>query len=334
MKFTDEELEIARSVDLVSIAERQGFTVKRVGSYYTLKEHDSIRIKNRRSWLRFSVPEGQDGHSGDNIEFLRQFCYMDFREAVIYLLNEAGYRYEDKSFKDDTSRKNHERRKEEQKKEPEGKGVFVLPEPNDNYRRLYAYLLKTRCLSKEMVDWFVKKKLIYETRRYHNVVFIGRGSFGTARFASMRGTVDNYGNPFKGDVENNDKTYGFNVRNKKNKEVKVFEAAIDLMSYMDYKRDGQSNKLALGSTWDGALDRFLLENPQIKRISLYLDNDKAGRKAAALIRKKYIEIGYHVKVRFPPHGKDWNEFLVAERKKAVIQYLNRNGNLDRKQAIG
>ena len=30
MKFTDEELEIARSVDLVSIAERQGFTVKRV----------------------------------------------------------------------------------------------------------------------------------------------------------------------------------------------------------------------------------------------------------------------------------------------------------------
>ena len=101
--------------------------------------------------------------------------------------------------------------------------------------------------------------------------------------------MDNYGNPFKGDVENNDKTYGFNVRNKKNKEVKVFEAAIDLMSYMDYKRDGQSNKLALGSTWDGALDRFLLENPQIKRISLYLDNDKAGRKAAALIRKKYIE---------------------------------------------
>ena len=100
-----------------------------------------------------------------------------------------------------------------------------------------------------MVDWFVKKKLIYETRRYHNVVFIGRDSFGTARFASMRGTVDNYGKPFKGDVDNNDKTYGFNVRNRRNKEVKVFEAAIDLMSYMDYKRDGQSNKLALGTTW-------------------------------------------------------------------------------------
>lgn len=127
MKFTDEELEIARSVDLVSIAERQGFTVKRVGSYYTLKEHDSIRIKNRRSWLRFSVPEGQDGHNGDNIEFLRQFCYMDFREAVIYLLNEAGYRYEDKSFKDDTSRKNHGEERKSKIKNKKGKGSLCFP---------------------------------------------------------------------------------------------------------------------------------------------------------------------------------------------------------------
>ena len=249
-------------------------------------------------------------------------------------LNEAGYRYEDKEFESDTYRKRHECRKAEQETEPEEKGEFVLPEANDNYRRLYAYLLKTRCLSKAVVDWFVKKKLIYETRRYHNVVFIGRDSFGTARFASMRGTVDNYGKPFKGDVDNNDKTYGFNVRNRRNKEVKVFEAAIDLMSYMDYKRDGQSNKLALGTTWDGALDRFLLENPQIKLVSLYFDNDKAGRKAAAACRKKYREMGYRVKVRFPPHGKDWNEFLVTERKKATVQYLDRSRNVVRKQAIG
>ena len=327
-------MDIARSVDLVSIAERQGFTTKRVGSYYTLKEHDSVRIKNRRTWLRYSIPQSMEGHNGDTIEFLKQFCGMDFRGSVIYLLNEAGYRYEDKEFESDTYRKRHECRKAEQETEPEEKGEFVLPEANDNYRRLYAYLLKTRCLSKAVVDWFVKKKLIYETRRYHNVVFIGRDSFGTARFASMRGTVDNYGKPFKGDVDNNDKTYGFNVRNRRNKEVKVFEAAIDLMSYMDYKRDGQSNKLALGTTWDGALDRFLLENPQIKLVSLYFDNDKAGRKAVAACRKKYREMGYRVKVRFPPHGKDWNEFLVTERKKATVQYLDRSRNVVRKQAIG
>ena len=167
-------MDIARSVDLVSIAERQGFTTKRVGSYYTLKEHDSVRIKNRRTWLRYSIPQSMEGHNVDTIEFLKQFCGMDFRGSVIYLLNEAGYRYEDKEFESDTYRKRHEYRKAEQETEPEEKGEFVLPEANDNYRRLYAYLLKTRCLSKAVVDWFVKKKLIYETRRYHNVVFIGR----------------------------------------------------------------------------------------------------------------------------------------------------------------
>lgn len=78
----------------------------------------------------------------------------------------------------------------------------------------------------------------------------------------------------------------------------------------------------------------MLENPQIKLVSLYFDNDKAGRKAAAACRKKYREMGYRVKVRFPPHGKDWNEFLVTERKKATVQYLDRSRNVVRKQAIG
>lgn len=333
MKFTDEELDIAKNVDLVSIAERQGFTTKRVGSYYTLREHDSVRIKNRRTWLRYSVPKGVEGHSGDSIGFLKEFCNMDFRDAVIYLLNEAGYRYEDKEFSNEGYKKVHERRKAEKVDQKE-KGEFNLPEPNDNYRRLYAYLIKTRCISRELVDWFVNKKLIYESRKYHNVVFIGRDSFGTARFASMRGTVDNYGNPFKGDVENNDKTFAFNVRNKNNKEIKVFEAAIDLMSYMDYVRDGKSNKLALGTTWDGALERFLLDNPHINLISLYLDNDKPGRTAAGIIRRKYMELGYRVKVRFPPYGKDWNQFLVMERKNTVVEYLEKVNRVAKKQAIG
>lgn len=83
---------------------------------------------------------------------------MDFREAVIYLLNEAGYRYEDKSFKDDTSRKNHERRKEDKIKNKKEKVALVLPEPNDEQLMLYAYIQQRSAFYKEVVDWFVKKK--------------------------------------------------------------------------------------------------------------------------------------------------------------------------------
>ena len=51
-RFTDEELAIAKSVDLCAVAESLGYTVKRIGKYHTLKEMDSIRIYNRSHWYR------------------------------------------------------------------------------------------------------------------------------------------------------------------------------------------------------------------------------------------------------------------------------------------
>lgn len=35
-RFTDEELAIAKSVDLCAVAESLGYTVKRIGKYHTL----------------------------------------------------------------------------------------------------------------------------------------------------------------------------------------------------------------------------------------------------------------------------------------------------------
>ncbi|TEB17425.1 Group II intron, maturase-specific domain [Pelotomaculum sp. FP] len=46
---------------------------------------------------------------------------------------------------------------------------------------------------------------MYESREYHNCVFVGRDAAGTPRFASVRGT---YGN-FKQDIESSDKRYNF-----------------------------------------------------------------------------------------------------------------------------
>lgn len=40
--FTKSELEMAKSVDLKAVASSMGFTVKRIGSLYTIKEMDDI----------------------------------------------------------------------------------------------------------------------------------------------------------------------------------------------------------------------------------------------------------------------------------------------------
>lgn len=156
--------------------------------------------------------------------------------------------------------------------------------------------------------------MIYESRHYHNVVFKGNDKNGVTRFASMRGVFDKQGKPFKCDVTGNDKNYGFNVVNENSTELVVFEAAIDLMSYVDIFTDYESNKLALGMLADAPLETFLREHPQITSIRFCLDGDEPGRKAAAELMRKYYELGYEVEDCPPPAGyKDYNEWLVAAK---------------------
>lgn len=307
-RFTEEELQIAKSVDLVRVAESLGFTPKRVGNYYTLKEMDSIRIYDRSNWFRWSrqFEKGQNG--GSQIDFLRVFAGMDVKSAVFWLLDFSGYRrVEDK---DSLCRLKNQ----VEKKELERKKSFVLPRPSDKNLYLYQYLQKERGLRKEVIDYFLKKNLIYESQNYHNIVFKGNASDGTTKFASMRGVFDRNRKPFKCDVAGNDKNYGFNVANKESTIVIAFEGAIDLLSYVDLFDDYESNKIALGMVSDAPLETFLKENPQIRTIYLCLDNDEAGRKAAKVLLKKYYELGYEVE-DIPPPGayKDYNEWLVSER---------------------
>ncbi len=126
--------------------------------------------------------------------------------------------------------------------------------------------------------------------------------------------VDVNPKPFKCDVTGNDKNYGFNVVNENSTELVVFEAAIDLMSYVDIFTDYESNKLALGMLADAPLETFLREHPQITSIRFCLDGDEPGRKAAAELMRKYYELGYEVEDCPPPAGyKDYNEWLVAAK---------------------
>lgn len=57
-KFTDKEMEIAKDTDLPDLLEHLGYQLKRIGRYYTTREMDSIRIKDRRTWKRYSSGTG------------------------------------------------------------------------------------------------------------------------------------------------------------------------------------------------------------------------------------------------------------------------------------
>ena len=76
--FTEEEMRLARETDLPELLSHLGYQVRRIGRYHTTAEMDSLRIKDRRTWFRYSENTG-----GDAIDFLRRFCGKAFPEASI-----------------------------------------------------------------------------------------------------------------------------------------------------------------------------------------------------------------------------------------------------------
>ena len=164
-RFTEDELQIAKSVDLVNLAADVHIPLRKVGSVFSIEGMDSAIIFNRSTWYRYSR-----GVGGSTIDFLMYFKDMEYKEAVSYLLNFAGYiRSEIPSHRTEKKTKADtiDRKPKEKEKVP-----FVLPEKADTCRGLYAYLMKRRKLSSRIINHWLKHDLMYESAPYHNIVFL------------------------------------------------------------------------------------------------------------------------------------------------------------------
>ena len=142
-------------------------------------------------------------------------------------------------------------------------------------------ILTTLTISRMVIRSFLDTGLLYEDAKYHNCVFVGRDARGTPVFASRRGTYDLDGSSFKRDVPGSDKRVAFRLPSRSDLDwVLVFEAPIDLMSYLTLHRQVTSNAVALCGVYGGALESYLKDYPHIKQIGLCLDVDEPGRVAA------------------------------------------------------
>ena len=290
-RFTDTEMQIAKETDLPELLTHLGYQVQRIGRYHTTAEMDSLRIKDRCKWFRYSQNTG-----GDAITFLQQFCGKSFPEAVEYLLA-----FHDRARDSPTKAAPFVKRDEVQK-------PFTLPPRNTDDRRAFAYLRK-RGIAAQVIRQFMNAGLLYEDAVHHNCVFVGRNESGQAKYAGLRGTYDLNGPGFKGDAPGSDKNTGFSLPHDPRSDlVLVFEAPIDLMSYLTLHRD-RTNAVALCGLYDGALQTYLQAHPEIRSIALCLDADEPGQKAAQQLQEKYQLQGYAVTVEKPRCGKDWNEYL-------------------------
>ena len=78
-RFTDAEMQIAKETDLPELLTHLGYQVRRIGRYHTTAEMDSLRIKDRRKWFRYSQNIQIIPNSGRRQKVLWQnfvFCQM------------------------------------------------------------------------------------------------------------------------------------------------------------------------------------------------------------------------------------------------------------------
>ena len=279
MTYTQAQIDKANAVDLEKFLRAQGETLVRSGKEYRWKAHDSLTVCGNK-WFRHSQSKG-----GLPVDFVMEFYGKSFPEAVQMLTGEPG--------------------EVQPEADPAPSPAFRLPLRNVTNANILNYLTQERKLSPSLVNFFIAAGDIYEDAAHHNVVFVGRDADGHPRYASSRGIREK----FRQDAAGAEKAFGFAHRST-DKQLLVFEAPIDLLSFIELfpKNWQQHNYLSLGGVSGKALRQFLSERPDVERVFLCLDADKAGEDACKRLAGLLPDT---VSVtRIQPCMKDWNDVLA------------------------
>jgi hypothetical protein len=328
---TKEQIARAKEIGIKEyILSHEPDNVKRIGSAYYLRDHESLEISNGLfNWHSRNIG---GKNCIDYLIFVRGYSFVD---AVRHLAGEDyGLSVLPKARPPNSSEKTslslgtaqaprlarfvapplpnespiHREPLPAQQK-PQERSRLVLPQRNKDNMRVIAYL-RSRGIDRPLILDCIERGILYETAEWHNACFVGRDDDGKARFAALRGTSGN----FKRDAEGSDKRYGFSLPHSGDaSSVAVYESPIDLLSHAVIDPDFKGRRLSLGCTALAALRNFLERHGEVKTVIACTDNDEAGDLAAS----KISELPGIEAVRSIPSGgeKDWNDALREMRRR-------------------
>lgn len=296
--FNKDTIERVKQIDVLTYLQvkEPGELVHYKGETYTTATHDSLKISNGM-WYWFS--RGIGGKTA--LEYLIQVREYTFTQAVEILLGETYTPY----------------KREEKLTEKN----LILPKKADNNRKAKEYLM-SRGIDESIIQQCIDDNLIYQQYPNNNVVFLGLDNNKIPRYAAQRGTNSSR---YMQEATGSHKAFSFKIEPKNNTDtLHIFESCIDLLSYATllkiqdkewynqaflslagvYKTNKNIDEIKLPL----ALNLYLNNNKNIKKIILHLDNDATGRLATESLKKAIIK-EYEVIDNPPPKGKDYNDFL-------------------------
>ncbi len=307
---TPEELQKAREVDAFSYLKTYmpGELIDLGNGEFCTKTHDSLKLSHGK-WFWWS--RGFGGHTA--LDYLVKVEEMSLTSAVRLINGRAGFIPPSPVSK---------------REKPK---IMYAPKHNYVCKTVRAYLHK-RCISDQVIDFFIQKKMLAEDDKTGYCLFFGNDEKGRHKQGAVRATD---GRDFKKEIFGSDKSYSFHIDGDgEKKTVRVFESAIDLMSFATLMQKAgkdfrAENMISVSGVYKPKEDienskvpvslmRYLDIHPDIEKVLLHLDNDNTGLLAAKGITAA-LSSKYEVKAVPPPSGKDFNAYLCFVTKQEFLK---------------
>lgn len=271
--YTKEQLDEARTTDAYDfLLSRHGGEVKKEGAWLRVPGHGGVLV--HRGYYGF-YDASHDRH-GNSVDLLMDYFGYDLKGAVEALIGVSGGQKRPSEAPERTRRQID---------------YAAMPKPlNGSYKRVFAYLIRTRGLPSDLVSRLVKDGLLYEDEM-HNAVFVDRD--GT--IAEVRGTstyVD-----FKSTRRTKAEAFWWFQPNGKSERVYICESAIDALSLYSIIKDNDATYVSMA----GVGNRVVVERIRLKKPTfICTDNDEGGQK----VRDAFPDLPTLIPVQ-----KDWNDEL-------------------------
>lgn len=257
---------IKEKISITEYAAMLGYHVKQISSdRYTLLEHDSMAIKFDKSGMEYFIWNSR-GIGGSVIDFAMAIHDVDKETAIKTLRNYLHSRTPEQI--DDTNR----RKKIQAAHSMKPKSLEMPPPCEGAFRKVYAYLSKSRGIEAEIVSSLMKNRQLYQDER-GNAVFVGFDYDGREKYAFKRSSNTNI--PYRGEATGSNKSVGFSMGlvDRTPRRLFVTEAAIDALSLKSLMLihgidDSDCAYLACGGTASNALLYHIKHHPQIQKIYL------------------------------------------------------------------
>lgn len=280
MKVSREQIQQARRTNLFNyLCSHHGDDVEvdPHGKTLRLVANHSISVKSDYSgYMDFAT-----GEKGNGIDLLTLHFGLSFQDAVLALCNNNYFSFSLPSVSNKT-----------EKTEMKNKNKIQLPQPAKDYRRLMAYLTKTRHIPAYIIQPLIDQGLLYQADQSNNAVFVNRKK----DFAELRGTLTD--RPYHGIVagSRHDGCWAFSL-GKGADTAYICESAIDAISLATILGEVAYYISIAGAGKQLAVDRIKASG---LKIIIATDNDQAGD--ACRYRNNDCDT-------IRPQKKDWNEDL-------------------------